>query len=137
MSPVAVIAEAVEAAKKAGYRIVYGDWGVEFKAEAKRWVSPHGCCCPIGAVLLVHQPDYRLGIISGAAKYLGVSTYWIKGFYSAVDRQPCPVEDYMTGKQKAQTRAGYRAGLTFRKKWGKGMRRFDTASLLFATKRTS
>ncbi|GIW90891.1 MAG: hypothetical protein KatS3mg109_1323 [Pirellulaceae bacterium] len=130
-SPLAVIRKAVEAAKKAGYTIVCGDWGVEWDESAKRWVSPSKCCCPLGAVLLLHQPNRVCdSYVESLAKHLEVSGGWIVGFFAAIDREPFPFGSRLTDKER---RAGYGAGLTLRKKLGR-MRRFDTASLLFAKK---
>ncbi|GIW90897.1 MAG: hypothetical protein KatS3mg109_1329 [Pirellulaceae bacterium] len=116
-SPLAVIRKAVEEAKKAGYTIVYGGWGAEWDTDTRCWRSIHGYCCPLGAVLLVHQPT-SVGYGSRTltvAGYLGVSPYWVRGFYAAIDREPL---SYLGHEEKS----GYRAGVVFRKKWGRKTR---------------
>ncbi|GIW90889.1 MAG: hypothetical protein KatS3mg109_1321 [Pirellulaceae bacterium] len=116
-SPLAVIRKAVEAAKKAGYTIVCGTWGVEWDTETRRWVSTDNYCCPLGAVLLVRQPRsvWYNSPTATVARCLEVSPYWVMGFYQAIDREPL---NYLGYEEKS----GYRAGLAFRKKWGRKMR---------------
>lgn len=124
-SPVAKIRRAMKIARKKGYKIVWGDWGVEWSRN--RWVSSYGGCCPLGAVLLDKQPKVRRNDIpshiQAASRALKVSHAWVRGFCAAIDRIRFP-KGWMK-EADARFKAGYRAGLAFRRKV-RGLRNWTT-----------
>lgn len=109
VQPLSKIRKAVQAAKEAGYRVVFGDWGVQWDKQLRRWVSPEGFCCPLGAVLLTQQPRVRSAADETAARTLGVSPSWLYGFMAAIDGDEKPLG--ATRKEDAEMEAGYHAGL--------------------------
>lgn len=115
--PLTEVRKAVAAAKKKGYKLVCGGWGVEWDEDLRQWVSPYGLCCPLGAVLLIKQPKARNGSThipeEAATKVLRVSRAWIAGFNAAIDGVCRP--QYEDKKQDIDAKTGYFAGLELRR----------------------
>lgn len=88
-----IIRESVRWALANGYRIRRGNWGVYYQFGIGWGVNSEGAICPLGAVLLQHQPilDLNLEIYqyeNALAGLLNCSPAWLDDFTEGVDNGP-------------------------------------------------
>lgn len=90
-----IIRESVRFARAQGYQIRRGDWGVRYQT-GQGWVVKSGnCICPLGAVLLQHQPpfDFNEEVYQNEealSELLNCSASWLDDFTEGVDKGPGP-----------------------------------------------
>jgi len=87
-----IIRESVRYARARGYQIMRGDWGVRYQPGLGWTVDPKNCVCPLGAVLLQHQPVPEFGYDlvyqyeEALAGLLNCSPFWLDDFTEGVDK---------------------------------------------------
>ncbi len=100
------ILDAVKEAKRRGIEIVQGAWSVSYDTASQQFVCENNCCCPLGAVLLVEQPQLSPEIVTAedfdgedgdvlsqiASVTLGREPSWGEGFVEAYDDRYADVE---------------------------------------------
>lgn len=85
-----VVRAAVRKVRADGLRIEDGDWGVDWDLQ-EGWILKYEderCVCPMGAVLLVHQPSsarYPTSSVRAAAEFLGARVGEIDAFNAGFD----------------------------------------------------
>ncbi len=86
------IKEAVADVSKGEVKIDQGEWGVKWSEESKKWVfeAPYEkTCCPLGAVLLKHQPPVVESLfdpcVTTAAKFFDTTVEKVQSFTSGFD----------------------------------------------------
>lgn len=91
-----IITDAVEEAKQHECHIVRGDWGVDWDEKSQKWKIFGKCCCPMGAVLLKHQPKpcevivdgnevLYINMMAAVSSFLGVPEAQVEGFIAEFD----------------------------------------------------
>lgn len=88
------IRRAIRVQKERGIKIVSLDFGLTIGDGPTRWLSAHGWCDPLGAVVLWSLPRPREGesIEDLSCRLLGRDRNWVESFISGYNRTDLPDE---------------------------------------------
>lgn len=106
--------DACKKAEKQERNIKPSNWGLAnvWTSDFYRFNKQSKCCCPNAALLVCNEVKSIGDPLSSAAKYLGVSPYFVRGFIGGFDDP----DDHCYAKEGEQ---GFNLGVKFRKRFAK------------------